>query len=191
MQKIALYDKIDENGNMKSPKRGAYTVVITDLKDVPEKQTFEIYFDIIGGEFDHYYTNEKANNGGSDKSKTYRSYNEKSLVFFKRFITSVEKSNPGYKWNWDEKTLIGKKLVAVFGEVEYVKDLPDENRVEIRTICKCVEWHSTEALNNGSIKIPEKMLLTDTQRQKYEQLKAKYEAPQNTAEDINMDDLPF
>lgn len=39
--------------------------------------------------------------------------------YFKGFITAVEESNPGYKWNWDEKTLKGKKIGIVFRMEEY------------------------------------------------------------------------
>jgi len=38
---------------------------------------------------------------------------------FKTFITSVEKSNPGYTWNWQEDTLVGKKFGGVFGYEEF------------------------------------------------------------------------
>ena len=36
--------------------------------------------------------------------------------FSEAFITAIEKTNPGYKWDWDEKKLIGKNVIAVFGE---------------------------------------------------------------------------
>lgn len=38
---------------------------------------------------------------------------------FKRFTTSVEDSNPGYKWNWEEATLTGKTVGCVFGLEEF------------------------------------------------------------------------
>lgn len=46
---------------------------------------------------------------------------ENCLKMFKGFTTAVEKSNPGYIWNFDEKTLIGKKLCGVFGLEQYEK----------------------------------------------------------------------
>ena len=39
---------------------------------------------------------------------------------FKAFTTSIEESNPGYKWNWEENTLIGKVFGGVFGFEEFV-----------------------------------------------------------------------
>ena len=38
---------------------------------------------------------------------------------FKHFTNCVEESNNGYKWEWDEKTLIGKFIGLVLGEEEY------------------------------------------------------------------------
>lgn len=39
---------------------------------------------------------------------------------FKAFTTSIEESNQGYKWNWEENTLIGKVFGGVFGYEEFV-----------------------------------------------------------------------
>ena len=39
---------------------------------------------------------------------------------FKGFIKSVEESNPGYVWNWDESTLKGKKVGLILQEEEFV-----------------------------------------------------------------------
>lgn len=47
---------------------------------------------------------------------------QKSKENFKRFITTIEKSNSGYDWEkngWDEKTLVGKKFIGVFGIKEF------------------------------------------------------------------------
>ena len=44
--------------------------------------------------------------------------NEKALGFLKGLMTSLEASNPNFKWNWDEKKLIGLRCGAIFGEEE-------------------------------------------------------------------------
>ena len=41
---------------------------------------------------------------------------------FKRFTTAVEKSNPGYVWNWQENTLVGKTFGGIFGLEEFKND---------------------------------------------------------------------
>lgn len=40
-------------------------------------------------------------------------------TMFKTFTTSVEKSNPGYKWAWDETTLAGKLFGGVYRIEEF------------------------------------------------------------------------
>ena len=41
---------------------------------------------------------------------------------FGNFIWAVEESNPGYRWNWDEKTLKGKKLGVLYRNYEWAMD---------------------------------------------------------------------
>ena len=41
---------------------------------------------------------------------------------FKGLITSVEESNGSFKFNWDEQTLVGKKVGIVFREEEFRDD---------------------------------------------------------------------
>lgn len=38
---------------------------------------------------------------------------------FNNFIWAVQESNPGYEWNWDEKTLKGKKIGILYREREW------------------------------------------------------------------------
>lgn len=50
---------------------------------------------------------------------------ERRKKAFKTFITCIEKSNNGYDWekaDWDEKTLVGKNFVGVFGIEEFEND---------------------------------------------------------------------
>lgn len=43
----------------------------------------------------------------------------KTKEAFKRFMTAVEESNEGYKWNWEESTLAGKEVMLVYGLKEF------------------------------------------------------------------------
>lgn len=60
-------------------------------------------------------------NGGTYRQFT-RDYKdqEKTNPFFKGLITAVVESNPGYAWDWNERSLAGKYIGFVFGEEEYV-----------------------------------------------------------------------
>lgn len=80
---------------------------------------------------------------------------------FKTLITSIEKSNPGYKWNWEENTLVGKELCGVFGLEEFVN--LEGNTISF-TRCRFVR--STE--NMDKIPIP-KVRLADKSLIDYEE----------------------
>lgn len=58
--------------------------------------------------------------GGVIRFMLYASDGVSTNGFFKGFITSVEESNPGYRFNWDERGLEGKLVGLVFGEEEYI-----------------------------------------------------------------------
>lgn len=84
-----------------------------------------VLFDISAGEFAGYYDEDfKRNqredkkwkgvlrlwlpkNDGSDKDEWTKS-------ILKGFVTSVEESNRGYTWDWDEKSLAKKEIGILF-----------------------------------------------------------------------------
>lgn len=149
MKPIKDYELINEAGEFRKLPAGIYGVRITDVVDKPENEYLEVYCDITKGEYAGYFK-AQVDAGLRDGSLHIRSYRTKALPFFKAFITAVEKTNPGYKWDWDEKKLIGKNVMAVVGEEEY---LDKEGNVKIGT--KIVEFRSLEAYQQGKIKVPE------------------------------------
>lgn len=149
MKPIKEYELINEAGEYRRLPAGIYGAVITNVVDVPDKEYLEVYCDIAKGEYKDYFKTLVAN-GLKDTSRSIRSYKTNALPFFKAFITAVEKTNPNYHWDWDEKKLIGKNVIAVFGEEEY---LDNEGNVKVGT--KVVEFRSLEAFKEGKIKVPE------------------------------------
>ena len=98
------------------------TILKIDMTEINGKEVMLIYHDIKdGSEFDGYFMN-KFNNqkkfGEATFKGIYRMFTTgndgNTNSYFKGFITAVENSNPGYKWNWDEKTLKGKKVGIVY-----------------------------------------------------------------------------
>ena len=154
MKPIEGYDLITEAGEFKPLPAMIVGVRITNVVDVPENQYLEVYCDITKGEYANYFKT-LVDNGLKDTSRSIRSYKQTALPFFKAFITAIEKSNPGYQWDWDEKKLIGKGVIAVFGQEEY---LDKEGNIRIST--KVVEFRSLEAFEAGRIKLPELKKLT-------------------------------
>ena len=88
---------------------------------------------------------------------------ENCLKMFKGFTTAVEKSNPGYIWNFDEKTLIGKKLCGVFGLEQYEKQ---DGTTGFAT--RLTQFRSLEKLSE--VKIP-KVRFLDGSQLDYEEYK--------------------
>lgn len=84
--------------------------------------------------------------------------NENQVKMLKAFITSVENSNPNFKfdWNKDERTqLIGKKIGIVAGQEEYTDS---EGKTKLAT--KIVQFRSLDKVD--SVKIPKVKLLDGT-----------------------------
>lgn len=147
MKPIEGWENITESGEFRKLPAGIYGAKITSVKDNAEEQYFEITCDIVKGDYKDYFKQQVAA-GLKDGSKSIRSYKDKALPFFKGFITAVEKSNPGYHWDWDESKLVGKNVIAVFGDEEYLKD----GQVKVGT--KLVEFRSLEAYKEGKITVP-------------------------------------
>ena len=87
-----------------------------------------ISFDIKGGEFDGYYraqyNADRERKGDEAKWRgVYRQFvldrDGKCSPYFKGFIESVERSNPGYKFDGNEKTLAHKMVGLVFRNEPY------------------------------------------------------------------------
>lgn len=184
MKPIEGYDLVNEAGEVKRLPAGIYGVKITNVIDVPEKEYLEVYCDITKGEFANYFKL-LTESGFKDSSKCIRSYTKNALAFFKGFITAVEKTNPGYHWDWDEKKLIGKNVMAVFGEEEYLDK--DGN---VKTSVKVVEFRSLEAFQKGLIKVPELKKLPTIESMMSE-TKEEPQLNPGSMQVISDDELPF
>lgn len=127
------WDKIEgiEFGDYETLELGGHEVVIKNAYVYTSKNTgnesLKIEVDIAGKDSQvGFFQRQFDNNPNADKTWPngackYVSLKEEDncLKMFKGFVTAVEKSNPTYMWNFDEKTLIGKKLCGVFGLEQY------------------------------------------------------------------------
>ena len=75
---------------------------------------------------------------------------EKAAGFLKGLMTSLEASNEGFKWGWDEKKLANLKCGAIFGEEEYEKM---DGSVGTTTKIKFIR--TIKAIQDGNFKVPE------------------------------------
>jgi len=138
-------------GEFETLKPGGYVCKIlkVESKEKPYGELLRIAFDIAEGEHKDFYRRkyDKDMQFGSDvkwKGMYYQTVKQDDLRFFKGFITSIEKSNNGYKWDWDEKKLVGKLFGGVFGEEEY-----QGNDGNVKTSVKCMRVNSVETVKNG------------------------------------------
>lgn len=159
MKPLQNWDKINEAGEFERLPAGVYGVTITKVVDNPTNEYLEVYCDITQeGKYKNYFK-ALTDAGLVDTSRSFRSYKTNAIPFFKAFITAIEKTNPGYAWDWDEQKLVGKKVMAVFGEEEYI----DKNN-EVKVGTKCIEFRSYEAFKEGRIKVPELRKLSDEEK---------------------------
>jgi hypothetical protein len=157
MKKYEGYDSVEAfTGEFEKLPPGGYICVI--LKVAVEEKNYghlmRIAFDIADGPHEGYYDRQFKRRKENNKDARwpgmfYQTIKEDSLQYFKGFMTAIEASNPGFKWDWDEKKLAGKLFGGVFGEEEY---LGNDNKV--RTSVKCMYVRSVEQIKAG-VKVPD------------------------------------
>ena len=132
MEPIKDFDKVEAKGmdDFKGLPIGAYECVIKDARlnhnEETGKNTLKISIDIASGEYKDYFlkayeTDTRIDRKWNNNAVRYLAYEGDNVAYFKGFITTVENSNVGYKWNWEESTLKGKKVCGVFQYEEYEK----------------------------------------------------------------------
>ena len=132
MEIIKDFDKIEAKGmdDFKSLPIGAYECVIKDARlnhnEETGKNTLKISIDIASGEYKDYFLKAYENDTRIDRkwnnnAVRYLAYEGDNVAYFKGFIKTIENSNVGYTWDWDETKLKGKKVCGVFQYEEYKK----------------------------------------------------------------------
>ena len=130
MEKIENWNEVEPKGmdDFKPLPIGAYECVIRDAEVYKNKDTgkesFRVLVDIVSGDYKGYFQKRFDNNTNAEKtwdnnSTRYLAFQGDNIAYFKGFITCVENSNPGYKWDWDETKLKGKKICGVYQYEEY------------------------------------------------------------------------
>ena len=150
-------------GEFETLPPGAYkcqVVQVNITKTQSGKEMMVICFDIAEGPFKDYYMKQFKSRQKTDKEVKYPGIFRQltrgdSLPFFKGVITSIEKSNPGYRWNWEEKSLVKKYFGGIFGREEYIGN---DGKKHMST--KCVQIRSLDGMKDA--KIPEDKLLPYT-----------------------------
>lgn len=182
------WNSVDEAQEFSRLPVGGYICGIVRAEDVPEKEYLRIEYDIADGEFKNYYRNQAQRNPDWNWGGVLiRSYKEKAQPFFKAFLTSVEKSNSGFKFGNDEKTLVRKMVGLVLAEEEYQKQ-----NGSIGTRLYVAQVHSVDAIKKGEYKVPELKKLSSEAAQASSAAPAYAGGSSSGYENIpSDDDLPF
>lgn len=165
------YDNYDATkaitGDFETLQPGGYICVIKNVRceEKPYGELMTIEFDIAEGDKKGFYQKkfmESTDRVGIMNSKwqgkLYQTIKPDDLRFFKGFMTSIENSNQGFKWDWDEKKLEGKLFGGVFDEEEYRND-----KGEVKAIVKCRQVRTVQSIREGKYKLPGIKKLPDSQ----------------------------
>ncbi len=141
---------------------GAYVCKVKDVRidsfDGTSAQLV-IRFDIAEGEYADFYKREYAANKNENKKfkgvlrvwlpkDDGSEMDEWTKSTFKGMCTAFEKSNPGYTWNWNEQSLVGRMVGVLFRNEEWEIDGKTGWAVKpFRAI-------SVDSVRSGNFKIP-------------------------------------
>ena len=132
MEKINNWNEVEAKGmdDFRGLPIGAYECIIKDARinhnEQSGKDTFKVSIDIASGEYKDYFqkmyeADTRIDRKWNNNAVRYLAYEGDNVAYFKGFITTVENSNVGYTWDWDETKLKGKKVCGVFQYEEYEK----------------------------------------------------------------------
>lgn len=178
-------------GQMKRVKAGGYVgkVVNARLESSPYGDKLTFALDITEGEFKDYYKSRFSEKKERDPNAAWpckfsvflTTQDGSTSRMFKGAIVAVEKSNTGFKFSGDEKTLIGKPVGIVFGEEEFKGTKGNIlTAVNPRYLC------SVESIRNGEYDIPAKKTLAPSSSDLLSSF-----AAAGKLEMVEDDDLPF
>lgn len=162
MKRIENWENIQESTSFKRLTQNGYICKILKVEDHPEKEYLKIYFDIFKGDDKGYF--KKQYDGDTRKERKWpnagtfiRSYKDSAASMFKGFTNAVEKSNKGYKWDFDEKTLVNKVVGLIIADEQYQNQ---KGQVRVRNYVAAVR--SVETIEKGEYEIPALKELTTT-----------------------------
>lgn len=160
MEKLQGYEEAKAiTGEYEKLEAGGYICKIVNAKEEKSKsgkRMLVLALDIEEGDKKHFFRRKFDENTNPDKKWSvgaiYRQMleGEKAVGFLKGLMTSLEASNDGFKWDWDEKKLVGLKCGAIFGEEEYERL---DGSIGISTKIKYIRTIKT--IQEENYKVPE------------------------------------
>lgn len=164
IKQFSNYDKTQAfDGDFETLTLGGHILVIkgTKIESYDWGDVLVLAIDIDEGEhkgfYQRQYDRRKADKPDAKWPGTWRQVipkddgsdkDNKTKSFFKGMTTCIEKSNPGYTWNWDERTLASKKVGGIFGQEEF-----ETTTGEVKLATKCFYLRSVDAIRKG-VEVP-------------------------------------
>ena len=170
MKPIENFESVEAASERKRLTPGGYICRITKVEDVSDKEYLRMEYDFADGELKGYWDENDERFGWRDSF--VRSYKDKAAGFFKQFVQSVEQSNSGFAWKWEEQALKGKLVGIILSEEEYQK-----RDGSVGTRLRVSKTTSVDKIRSGDYTVPAKKTLAVNER--------------TTASAISNDDLPF
>lgn len=153
MQPIENYENVEAKnfGEFEKLELGGHVCIINKAYialSTMQKEMLCLELEISNGKQAGFFKKQFDENTKENKKWgcIYRQLTRENPEFFKGMITAIENSNPGYKFNWDENTLVGKLVGGVFGLEEYTKQ-----DGTIGTATKCVQLRSIDKIKDCPI----------------------------------------
>ena len=198
MEPIKDFDKVEAKGmdDFRGLPIGAYECVIKDARlnhnEETGKNTLKISIDIASGEYKDYFlkayeTDTRIDRKWNNNAVRYLAYEGDNVAFFKGFIKTIENSNIGYTWDWDETKLKGKKVCCVFQYEEYEKQ---DGTIGIKV--RLSKFRSLDKLKD--IEVSDSIKMLDGSYVSYDDYMERKEdkfADFKDCVEINPDSLPF
>lgn len=170
------WNKVEEAKGFEKLPMGGYVCGITAVEDFPNQEYLKLEFDIAEGEYKNTYRQlYEARNFWAGKFNAF--YTEKGKGYFKSMLTAFEKSNKGFVFNNDEKTLKRKYIGLVIGYREYIgNDGTVKEGVDVQG------YYSVDDIRSGNFKPPILKKLKEN---------TSVQSNTDTLDAVEDDDLPF
>lgn len=188
MKKIENWNEIEAKGmeDFKALPIGAYECKIINAVENHNEQsgktTLKVMVDIASGEYKDYFKKRYDSNTAIDRkwdnnATKYLAFEGENTSYFKGFITCVENSNVGYKWDWEESTLRDKKIVGVFQYEQYEKQ-DGTKALKVRL----TKFRSLDKL--GEIEVSDSVKMLDGTYRSYDDYMEFFESKTTSAEEV-------
>ena len=184
MNKPNEYDTAEakkQGGDFPQPPIGGHVLKVVnaiETKSSAGNQMLVLYFDIAEGEFANHYKELTEKIEKDAYLRQYQLTEGTHISYFKGLIELFELCNTGFKFNFDERSLIGKRIGANLREEEYLN-----KEDEVKTSLKIGYFTSILEVRDGLKPMKKKLL-----QEKKVDAPVSQTSPEDKPKD---DDLPF